>query len=271
MTQTDTSLVWGIKRAPLIALVGLPKSGKSSFLGTLYLRLKRETLGDKQFAGSLTLRGWASITEKMYWKEEFKPGFPPRTSGEAREPGFLHLTLAGKTHLEDILLADVPGEWFAQLLENIHAESASPARWIIMNADAVLFFIDTDALSLVQTAYGTERNTKLLLDRIATLRPDLRLVTVQAKHDKTSTETQQSLNLIQAHIEKRFGQTQAYETVAASVDVALDDTEAPQPGQGVTEALTAALLSVDLQQPPTPSITRAQNSEALAALQDLSG
>ncbi|WP_226991575.1 TRAFAC clade GTPase domain-containing protein [Deinococcus gobiensis] len=270
MTQTDTSLVWGVKRAPLIALVGLSKSGKSSFLGTLYLRLKREPLGDKQFAGSLTLRGWASITEKMYWKEELKPGFPPRTSGEAREPGFLHLTVAGETHLEDILLADVPGEWFAQLLENIHAEAAAPARWIIMNADAVLFFIDTDALSIFQTAYGTERNTKLLLDRIASLRPDLPIVTVRAKHDKTSADTQQSLDLIQIHIEKRFGQTQAYETVAASVESAVEDDTAPQPGQGVMEALTAALHLVNVLQRSTPSITRTQNSQALASLQEVS-
>jgi Double-GTPase 2 len=269
MTLPDMSMVWSVKRAPLIALIGLSKSGKSSFLSTLYLRLKTEPVGQRQFAGSLTLRGWASISEKMYWTEELEPGFPPRTSGEARESGFLHLTLADGASFDDVLIADVPGEWFAQLLENLYADSAASARLIIQQADAALFFLDTAALSEPNTRFAVERSTKVLLDRIVKLRPGLPLIAVHAKHDKASGGTQRSFELLQAHIEKAFGNTQTFETVAASINPATDATEALTPGQGVTEAFAAVLQMAATSRPAAEKLTRTQNSAMLATLQEL--
>jgi hypothetical protein len=276
LTTSDASLVWGLRRAPILALIGLPGSGKTSFLGTLYLLLKRGPVGVKHFAGSLTLQGWANITSKMYWAQGQPPRYPDRTSGEAREPGYLHLSLADGSGIQDVLLADTPGEWYVSLLKNAQADDGEAARSTIQHADVILFFIDLDRLTSSTTRYLTERNTTVLLDRIAAQRPGIPLVAVYAKRDRMTEDVVQSVTVIQQRITRNFPDHQSVQTVASipsstsQTDPLTMQNEAPipefKPGQGVAEAVERAL---ELSRPVSPLRTATSRSENASVLSTL--
>ena len=100
LSANAAQLVCGVQRPPLIGLIGLTDSGKTSFLASLYLMLKkRESLGWGRFAGSYTLRGWEMIAHAFHWRGTIPPGYPARTTGQGREAGLLHLRLRGRRTL----------------------------------------------------------------------------------------------------------------------------------------------------------------------------
>ena len=65
----------------------------------------------------------------------------------------------------DYLLADAPGEWFSHWTDNASAENAAGARWIAVNADKVIIFADTKALTGPQMG-PARSNLEFLIRRV---------------------------------------------------------------------------------------------------------
>ncbi|HBE67808.1 MAG TPA: hypothetical protein DDW52_06635 [Planctomycetaceae bacterium] len=163
LSGNDLNLLSVHRRPHLVALIGPHNAGKSTLLAATHLSMLRTpAIGEWDFAGSLTLLGWAKIINKMQYPRDSDcpPGFPAHTPISAdRVPGLLHYCFrhqeSGK--LRDVVFTDAPGEWFKQWAIH-HDDTPYPgATWIADHADSFLFFVDSAELA------GSEAGTARLL------------------------------------------------------------------------------------------------------------
>lgn len=152
----------------LIGITGVASAGKTSFLATLYCLLRHGfKIGEYQFAGSFTIRGWENIAWYLSWKQNNEIQFPPHTSSNAgRVPGLLHISLRNSNgEKKELVFTDAPGEWFDKWTYNMNDSNAKGAIWIHDNADAFLLFADCEMLASEQLGKA-RRQTKLVADRL---------------------------------------------------------------------------------------------------------
>ncbi len=153
----DLNYITSSSNVIIIGVVGVAKTGKTTFLALLYCLLRHGyKIGNFSFAGSYTLTGWEDISFNLKWKaEDPKIQFPPHTTSNAgRIPGLLHLALKNEDGIiYNVIFTDAPGEWFKDWSINKKALKSEGANWIYSKADAFLMFADRDKLS------GTERGS----------------------------------------------------------------------------------------------------------------
>ena len=178
----------GDARPRIVAMIGLADAGKTSVLSTLYLLLKaRKRPTERGFAGSFTLLAWEGISHRMHWRGDQPPTYPARTTGEGREPGLLHLRLAGVDGYENVLLTDVPGEWFREWARDRNHAAAAGARWIAEHADVLWLFVDGEALSKRETRNRAARESLALIERMKVEQNARPVSVVWTKDDLTAT------------------------------------------------------------------------------------
>ncbi|CAM3198933.1 hypothetical protein DESA109040_02385 [Deinococcus saxicola] len=246
LTPISLPLIAGRRRPHLVAVIGLPGSGKTSFLISLFMRVRRHDLTPYTFAGSLTLAGWSLLTRYADWTPGVTQHFPPRTSGAQREPGFLHLAFRDQgDQLIDVALADAPGEWFDAWILKDPADTTlnHPPGWLVTNATTVLFFVNTFGLYDEFDANVVVDQTITLADRVAASRP-AHVQVIYAQTDRIPEEPNDHLNAVLHHLERVFPGHVAFRTSSVWHG---------QRGSGVLEALQAALTHTS-----APSVRRAE-------------
>lgn len=234
LTPVTLPLIAGEKRPHLVAVVGLPRSGKTSFLTSLFMRVRRHNLAPLTFAGSLTLAGWSLLSRYADWTPGVPQQFPPRTSGAQRESGFLHLAFRdAHDRLVDVALADAPGEWFEEwvLKDPGNTSLAHPPGWLVANATTVLFFVDTPGLFDEFDANVVLDQTVTLADRVAAGQPQ-RVSVIYAQADRTPPGPSSHLGALQRHLERVFPDHRSFHTSSVWNG---------QEGRGVLEALQSML------------------------------
>ena len=164
----DLRFVSAVRRPHVIGMAGLADAGKTTLLGMLFLMLYRghRVLDRGLFSGSYTLQGWENIARYLQLTSSGPIQFPPHTTQSGRFPGLLHLRFSlddGRDR--DYLLADAPGEWFSHWTDNASADNAAGARWIASNADKVMIFADTKALTGPQMG-PARSNLEFLIRRV---------------------------------------------------------------------------------------------------------
>lgn len=145
----DLQKLSDIRKPLIIGIVGSAEAGKSTILLSLYLQLldgKKLTIGN--FCGSYTLNSWETLAKNSRFSSPLLiPNFPPRTPrGDARTPGFLHLSFQSENDLiQDLIFIDSPGEWFNQWATDPNL--AEGADWVIKNSDILIVTADSEKLS----------------------------------------------------------------------------------------------------------------------------
>lgn len=150
-----------VRRPLIIGIAGPAEAGKSTLLLTLYLQIlsgKKLSFGD--FWASYTLESWESLAKNSRFTSPLStPDFPPRTPrGDARTPGFLHLSFRDENNvIRDLIFIDAPGEWFNQWA--INPTSAKGADWVITHSDLLIITSDSEKLSHSEAKIrGSTRN-----------------------------------------------------------------------------------------------------------------
>lgn len=114
--------LWRFQLGPdprLLLVAGSEDAGKTCLLVGMWVALANGPLRGSdnvwRFLGSESLRGWRNLSDPAYdWKGD-RDRILPRTSiTDLRQPSFLHLRVSRDwgEHLSDLLLSDLPGEWF---------------------------------------------------------------------------------------------------------------------------------------------------------------
>lgn len=206
MGMDDLKIVAERSSPLLISLMGAPNSGKTTFLGLLYLLLSDgRQLEKHRFSNSYTLMGWEYIANFMRYEGGSKSGFPPHTSSYGgRDVGLLHLGLKNNKKLTDILLTDVPGEWFKNWSVDEKDVNAGKAGWIDENATGVILFLDSEGLSS-PTEYGKYRiSTLKLIRRLANNIGTRKVAVVWSKADLKKKINAPISKIIQKEIENKL-------------------------------------------------------------------
>lgn len=170
-----------LQRSParVIAVLGAFDAGKTCLLASFFLQIASGQRGPfpYRFASSRTLYGFQALVDRAnQWSGKEGEDIVGHTPKEQSEhPGqFLHLGVrpskaSDDRHL-DILLSDVPGEWFTEWTSRTDAE-ARRRLGFIERSDG--FVVVVDAAALLGASGGkVDSNAGLLLRRLASeLRP----------------------------------------------------------------------------------------------------
>lgn len=174
LTPEQTRLLMGRRYCRMVGILGMPDSGKTAALVSLYLLLARARLEGVQFANSLSLRAFDDISHgARRWSDGALPEqLTTHTElADGRSAGFLHLRLHVKGHCKpvDLLLPDLPGEWSSALVDANRVDRLS----FLKRADAIWLMVDGRQLADLSLRHWTLHRITILLERLAALLPSM--------------------------------------------------------------------------------------------------
>lgn len=147
LTPADISVLSHRSTPLIIGVVGAANAGKTSYLGMIYTLLFNGRRFDHwNFAGSFTLIAWEAQAKSLKIGGNGKVAFPKATPSAPDYYSFYHLALKKDKQLYDVLFADSSGEVFTKWAADTDDAEAENAKWIYQNADALIFFVDCEAL-----------------------------------------------------------------------------------------------------------------------------
>jgi hypothetical protein len=144
----DVAAVAGVGRPVVVALAGEASAGKTTALAASFVAMRHgRQLAGATFAGSFTVLGWQLLSSYMLWPP-YGAGFPPHTTAtDHRSPCLLHIRLrdARSGTVREVLLSDVPGEWFSAWA--VDEDDGPGAAWLAARADVFVLFADCERLA----------------------------------------------------------------------------------------------------------------------------
>ena len=176
----DVRNFMGNERCRIIGLLGVPDSGKTACLVSLYLLLSHDRIPGYSFADSRSL---VALDELSRGARRWQGGTPEQMTvhterGDDRFPGFVHFKLRRKADGArlNLIIPDLPGEWTNSLIDRNRTDRLS----FLSSADAIWVMVNGQMLVVKEQRLGTIHRTNLIIDRIAELCdpdvPSLRLV-----------------------------------------------------------------------------------------------
>lgn len=139
-------------RTTILVLAGDVNSGKTSIFASLYERFGRGPLAGRLFAGSRTLLGFE---ERCHgWREESGNVAPEIAHTQPGAPPWLHLRMQDveqRNPVQDLLMADIPGETFTRLRDGRTPGTDLPFLW---RADHVCVLLDGENMAVNQKRHA---------------------------------------------------------------------------------------------------------------------
>jgi energy-coupling factor transporter ATP-binding protein EcfA2 len=162
LTNQQAREITSARRTTVVVLAGGVGSGKTTLLTSLYGGFLQEPVGDRLFAGSQTLHGF----ERRAYYGRVESGLihaATKTTHKLEHP-WLHLRVreqpAELGQSQDLLFADLSGEWFEQLATGETPFTDFP---YVFRADHFLLILDGAKLA-TPTARDKERS---LIEQLA--------------------------------------------------------------------------------------------------------
>ena len=234
----DVRALMGKEYCRIIGLLGVPDSGKTACLVSLYLLLAHNSVDGFTFADSKSLvaldelsrgaRSWhGAMPEQMTVHTE---------SGDGRSAGLLHFKLMRKSDSArlHLFIPDLPGEWSTALIDNNRSDRLSFLR----AADAIWVMVDGRTLIKKDQRRSAIHRASLLIDRIASLcSPDIpavRLVVSRFDLGKPAEEILQ---------EFREYAARHYIDLSVSNIASFSDTEGITAGAGIADLIAQTVAA----------------------------
>ena len=232
----DVRNFMGNERCRIIGLLGVPDSGKTACLVSLYLLLSHDRIPEYSFADSRSL---VALDELSRGARRWQGGTPEQMTvhterGDDRFPGFVHFKLRRRADGAGVNLTvpDLPGEWTNSLIDRNRTDRLS----FLPSADAIWVMVNGRMLVDKEQRLGTIHRTSLIVDRIAELCdpdiPSLRLVVSRADLGKPDAG---SLRQLQENAEKQ--------RIALPVSLisSFSMSSEVSPGTGIAELVAATV------------------------------
>jgi hypothetical protein len=170
----------------LVGIVGLPGSGKTACLASIYLLLAKGQFVGFSYTDSRTLMAFEEIARgSRRWNNGDMPNqMNVHTEmADDREAGFLHLRVRRDAdgRLYDLLLPDLPGEWSKALIDRKDA-----ARFeFLKSASVIWLMVDGRQFLELQTRHYATYRAQCLLERLSDFlpRPRPRIMLVPSWRD----------------------------------------------------------------------------------------
>ena len=193
----DVRNFMGNERCRIIGLLGVPDSGKTACLVSLYLLLSHDRVPEYSFADSRSL---VALDELSRGARRWQGGPPEQMTvhterGDDRFPGFVHFKLRrkGDGTSVNLIIPDLPGEWTNSLIDRNRTDRLS----FLPSADGIWVMVNGRMLVDKEQRLGTIHRTNLIIDRIAELCdpdiPSLRLVVSRADLGEPDASSLQQL------------------------------------------------------------------------------
>ena len=180
----DVRTIMGNECCRIVGLLGVPDSGKTACIVSLYLLLSHNRIPEYSFADSRSL---VALDELARGARRWKDGIPEQMTvhtewGDDRFPGFVHFKLRRRSdgRRVNLIVPDLPGEWTNSLIDRNRTDRLS----FLPGADGIWVMVNGQMLIAKKRRLGTIHRTNLIVDRIAELCgpeiPPVRLVVSRA-------------------------------------------------------------------------------------------
>ena len=131
----------------VVGILGVPGTGKTASLVSLYLLLAHSKLNGFEFRDSKSIMAFEEISKgARAWSKANLPGqLTVHTElQDERQAGYLHLRLLSAENNEnvDLLLTDLPGEWTSSLIDSNRNDrlgflKSSERIWVMINGEEI--------------------------------------------------------------------------------------------------------------------------------------
>ena len=180
----DVRTIMGRECCRIVGLLGVPDSGKTACLVSLYLLLSHNRIPEYSFADSRSL---VALDELARGARRWQDGIPEQMTvhterRDDRFPGFVHFKLRRRADggRVNLIVPDLPGEWTNSLIDRNRTDRLS----FLAGADTIWVMVNGQMLIAKKHRLGTIHRTNLIVDRIAELCgpeiPPVRLVVSRA-------------------------------------------------------------------------------------------
>ena len=197
----DVCALMGKEYCRVIGLLGVPDSGKTACLVSLYLLLAHNSVDDFTFADSKSLMALDELSRgARIWQGTMPEQMTAHTElGDSRSAGFLHFKLNRKSDCTrlHLLIPDLPGEWSTDLIDHNRTDRVKFLR----AADTIWVMVNGQTLIEKDERLGTIHRTNLLIDRIAEFfSPDVPTVRLVVTHLDLGKPDEESLQKLREHV-----------------------------------------------------------------------
>lgn len=231
LNARDTQKLTRNRYCKVIAILGVPGTGKTASLVSLYLLLAHNKLTGYRFLDSKTVMAFEEISKgARRWNVGKLPEqFTAHTElQEERTAGYLHLRVqrTEDSRNMDLLLTDLPGEWTTSLIDTNRTDRLS----FLKSSDRIWITVNAEEIAAPKTRQLTIHRIELLINRIKTfLSGKMPGITIVITHcDKTDS--------VVKHLEPLQLLATDFSIVAKEI-ASFSGNDEVQPGLGIKELI----------------------------------
>lgn len=167
LTVDDTEKLMRSQYCKIVGILGVPDTGKTASLASLYLLLSHGKLDGFRFLDSKSLRAFEEISRGA---RRWSPSNTPEQltvhteSQNERIAGYLHLKLEHTDTKQkvDLLMTDLPGEWTTSLIDKNINERFN----FLQSAERIWINVSAEDIALPATRQSTIHRLEILLGRL---------------------------------------------------------------------------------------------------------
>lgn len=243
-TPEQTEQYMAQQYCKVVGILGVPGTGKTACLISMYLLLAHGALKRFQFLNSKTLMAFEEISSgARQWKKTDMPAMLTAHTEilDERSAGFLHLSLySAKANANvQLLLPDIPGEWTTSFI----TKGITDRLDFLKAAECIWIFVNNGTIVSTTTRNATVHKLTLLIQRASSMlgSQKTRLVLVPTHIDQFPLNEELLIKVTECAKEHGFEMK--------IIGVASFSSGNPPPGSGVEDLFDDLIIGDKIAEP----------------------